>query len=357
MKEKADAGADLLPSPGGHVAVVLLTGVGDVVHGLPLVNALKSHRPDLAVTWIAEAAPAQVLKHHPAVDRTVIFRKDRGIRGVVALYRELRKYGPFHLTLNVQRYFKSIFPTLFTGASVRVGLARDKTRDGVSLFNTHHLSPGQWKHTQDIFLDLLPLLGLPRPESLTWRITFSEEEETAARRFFRDAPPGRRVGVVVGTANPAKDWPADRYPALVDALIEDLGYRVFLLGGPSARERAVARRVVDRVRHEPTWALTDTVRKLMWRIRGMDLVISPDTGPVHIARAMEVPVVGLYGHSNPWRVGPYRAYEDLIVDRYTEPGRTPDPARYDPRTGRMEEITVDDVLEKVRRARSRYPIA
>lgn len=357
MKEEPEEGSHLLPPSGGHVAVVLLTGIGDVVHGLPLVNALRSHRPDLAVTWIAEPAPAQIVEHHPAVDRIVIFRKGEGIRGVLSLYREIRDHRPFHLTLNIQRYFKSIFPTVFTRAPVRVGLARDKTRDGVSLFNTHHLPSGEWKHTQDIFLDFLPLLGLPRPESPTWKMTFSETEEAAARRFFEDAPPGPRVGVVVGSANAAKDWPTDRYPALVDALMEDPGYQVFLLGGPSERERTVARQVVDRAGREPVWALTDTVRKLMWRIRGMDLLISPDTGPVHIARALEVPVVGLYGHTNPWRVGPYRAYEDLVIDRYTEPGEDPDPSGYAPRPGRMEEISVGDVLEKVRIARSRYGVA
>jgi len=349
-----DGGAHLLPPDGGNLAVVLLTGIGDVVHGLPLVNALQTHRPDLHLTWIAEPAPAQVLEHHPTVDRIVVFRKGDGVGGVYRLFRELRRFRPFHLTLNVQRYFKSIFPTLFTGAPVRVGLARDKTRDGVSLFNTHHLPSGPWKHTQDIFLDFLPLLGLPRPDRAEWRITFSDEEEKAARRFFENAVPGPRVGVVVGTANAAKDWPADRYPRLVDSLAGELGCRVYLLGGPGERERAVARTVVDRAREEPVWALTDTVRKLMWRIREMDLLISPDTGPVHIARALEVPIVGLYGHTNPWRVGPYRAYEDLVIDRYTEPGTEPDPSGYEPHPGRMEKIEVEDILEKVRTARSRY---
>lgn len=348
---------DLLPGRGGRVAVVLLTGIGDVVHGLPLVNALKAHRPDLSVTWIAEPAPSQVLQRHPAVERAVVFRKSRGLRGVVDLYRELRRLRPFHLTLNVQRYFKSIFPTLFTGAPIRAGLARDKTRDGVSLFNTHHLPSGPWKHTQDIFLDFLPLLGLPRPETPEWRIAFSEKEEAAARRYFSEFPARPRVGVVVGTANPAKDWPADRYPPLVDALADELGFQPFLLGGPGERERAVARRVVDETRSEPVWSLTDTVRGLMWRIRGMDLLVSPDTGPVHIARALDVPVIGLYGHTNPWRVGPYRAYEDLVIDRYTEPDAPSDPAGYDPRPGRMEEISVEDVLQRVRRARQEYHVA
>lgn len=338
----------------GRVCVVLLTGIGDVVHGLPVLNALKARRPDLRVTWVAEPAPSEVLRSHPALERRVVFRKSDGLGGVADLFRTLRKGGSFDLTLNMQRYFKSIPATLFSGAPVRVGLPRDKTRDGVSLFNTHHLPDGPWKHTQDVFLDFLDLLEIPRPRQPEWRIAFTDEEEAAARSYFGERGPGPRVGVVTGTANPEKDWLPERYPPLVDALERDFGYRVFLLGGPGPRERDTARKALERSEADPVWGLVDSVRKLMWRIRGMDLLVSPDTGPVHLARALGVPVVGLYGHTNPWRVGPYGAYEDLVVDRYTNPGEEPDPSRYEPRHGRMERIAVDDVLERVERARRHH---
>jgi len=337
-----------------HLCLVLLTGIGDVVHGLPVVNALRKRFPDLRVTWVAEPAPADVLREHPAVDRVVVFRKTDGLRGIRALLRDLRRAGPFDVTINAQRYFKGVWPTLFSGTSVRLGLARDKTRDGASLVNTHHLSGGPWRHTQDIFFEFLDFFDIPRPSEPRWRLAFSEEEEHAAAAFFAsvvDGPP--RVGLVTGTANLAKDWPAVRYPPLVDAL-HDAGWQVYLLGGPGQRERAVAERAVRESAVEPLWAMADTVRELMWRIRGMDLLVSPDTGPVHIARALEVPVVGLYGHTNPWRVGPYRAYADLVIDAYTEPGAAPDPSGYEPKSGRMGTIGVDDVMARVARARERY---
>jgi len=358
----------LLPDGPARVCVVLLTGIGDVVHGLPLVNAMTDQRPDLRITWVAEPVPAQLLEHHPAVDRLVAFHKADGLRGVARLFRELRSVGRHDVTLNIQRYFKSIPPTLFSRAPVRLGLPRDKTRDGVSLINTHHLPGGPWKHTQDLFLDFLAPLGLERPDELEWRLTLSNREEEEARRFFVHArssdasdgkgpPPGApRVGLVMGTANPKKDWPPSRYAPLADALAHDFGFQVFLLGGPGRRERDAAARTVEGARIPPVHALADSVRTLMGRIRGMDLVISPDTGPVHIARAFGVPVVGLYGHSNPWRVGPYDAWEDLIVDAYSKPDESPDPARYEPRLERMERIGVGDVLDTVRLARERYGV-
>ena len=161
---------------------------------------------------------------------------------------------------------------------------------------------------------------------------------------------------MTGTANPAKDWPAERYPPLADALAR-VGWRVFLLGGPGRRERAVARRTIAGTTDEsrlPVWAMADTVRELIWRIGGMDLIVSPDTGPVHLARAMGVPVIGLYGHTNPWRVGPWRAYAELVIDAYTESNEAPGPAGYDPKSGRMETIGVEDVLARVEVARRVY---
>lgn len=355
----------VLRSDPQSLCVVLLTGIGDVVHGLPVVNAIRSHWPGLRITWVAESAPAEVLQHHPAVNHVVVFRKADGLTGIRRLAGELRSHAPFDVTLNAQRYFKSVWPTVFSRARVRLGLPRDKTRDGVSLFNTHHLPDGAWQHTQDIFLGFLDLLGVERPGELEWSITPSSGEEAAAAAFFREHDPDGsargnanrpRVGLVTGTANQAKDWPGDRYAPLADVLGR-AGWRVYLLGGPGDREREVAARTLERAKVRPVPAMADSVRELIWKIRGMDLLISPDTGPVHIARALGVPVIGLYGHTNPWRVGPYRAFDDLVVDAYTDPGEEPDPSRYEPKSGRMETIEVDDVQARVERVRRHYGVA
>jgi heptosyltransferase I len=337
-----------------RIGIVLLTGIGDVVHGLPIANDLKRAHPDRAVLWVAEPGPARVLEHHPAVDEVVVFRKDRGLRGVVELAAALRGRA-CDVTLNMQRYLKSVFPTVLSGAPVRVGLPRSKTRDGVSLFSTHRLPERGWCHTQDLFLGYRSALGLPADAPVEWDLTFSDAERTEQARFFQPLG-GPVAGVVLASANPSKDWPADRYPGLVDALERDLGYRVVLVGGPGARERAVAEHIVARSSQRPVSGLTDSVRRMMWTVDGVDVLVSPDTGPLHVAHALGTPVVGLFGHTNPARVGPWRRFRDLSIDRYTEPGAEPDPSRYEPRHGRMETIQVDDVIEMVERARARYGV-
>lgn len=327
-----------------------------MVHGLPVAVALKRDRPSRKIVWVAEPAPARVLEHHPAVDEVIVFRPETGLRGVYDLWRKFRAEPTCDVTLNMQRYAKSIFPTYFSGASVRVGLAPSRTRDGVRFVNTQYTPGGEWRHTQDLFLEFLDSLGVERPDPLAWEITLSEEEESTAATFFSPSDGATVVGLALGSANPAKDWPADQYVTLAHALEADFGFQVLLLGGPGQAEREVEQAILDDGSMSARSALSSSVRQLIWSIRGCDLVISPDTGALHIAHAMAIPVIGLFGHTNPWRVGPYRRFHDLIVDRYTDPDEAKGPAGYGPRTGRMTEITVVDVLERVHRASERYGV-
>ena len=191
---------------------------------------------------------------------------------------------------------------------------------------------------------------------MEWRITFSGGERAERDRFFDALGTTSVAGVVLATANPKKDWPAERYPRLVEALTRELGYRVLLIGGPGSRERAVAQLILEASGSTAVSGLGNSVRRMMWMVDGVDLLVCPDTGPLHVAHALATPVVGLFGHSNPARVGPWRRYRDLGIDRYTEQGATPDPSAYEPKRGRMEKIEVHDILEMVERARSRYGV-
>jgi heptosyltransferase I len=326
-----------------RICIVLLTGLGDVVHGLPIVNAIKRAWPQAHVTWVVEPMPSGILRPHPSVDDVIVFHKRRGIAGVRALRRELRMHR-FDLTLNLNIYFKSAWPTLFSRAPRRIGFDRSRARDGVWLVANEHLPAGPRRHTQDMFLEFLTVLGI-EAESLQWLIPITGAEREAQEEFFRMLRDRPLVGVVGASANHNKDWPAVRYPQLVDALIERFNAHVILLGGPGEREQSVSRAIMTHARNKPVWGLGDSIRRLIWLIDGCNLIIAPDTGPLHIARALDVPVIGLYGHTNPWRVGPYRKYEDLWIDRYTD--GDPDPGNFDPKDGRMELITVEHILEKV----------
>ena len=337
------------------ICFVLLTGIGDVVHGLPVANALKEDDPARRITWVAEPAPARVLQHHPAIDHVIVFHKAAGLAGVQRLQRDFRGRR-FDLTLNMQRHLKGVFPTVFSGAPTRVGLDPEKVREGVWRFSNYHIDAGPWAHTQDLLLRFLDRLDVSRPDPLEWRITFSAGELSRQEAFFAALPRSPVIGLVLGSNVASKDWPAERYTELCRGLADAYDPTILLIGGPGARERAVAEHVLKHSRSAPISTLADDVRKMMWTVAGCDLVISPDSGPLHLAHAMGVPVVGLYGFTSPARFGPYQRFRELVIDAYHDADEEVTPTRKEARGGRMKRIAVEQVLERVELAVNRYGI-
>jgi heptosyltransferase I len=338
-----------------HFCMVLLTGLGDVVNGLPLVNAIRDAHPSARITWVAEPVPAQILEGHPSIDHVVVYRRREGLRGLFQLWRDLRSVPGIDITLNLNVYFKSAWPVIFSLARRRIGFGSDRAFEGVWLFSNERLPEKRRSHTADMFLEFAEHLDVEvgNPE---WRIHLSESEQTAKSEFFAQLGHKPVATIVPASATHKKDWLAERWAMVADSLERDFGFAVVIAGGPGEREQAIARDIVKNSTAKIHWAMSDSVRRLAWIISGSNLLIAPDTGPVHIARAFDVPVIGIYGHTNPWRVGPWRKYEDLWVDNYTEPGEEPEPSNRTPKWDRMPAIQVEQVIEKIHLAVERYDV-
>ena len=149
-----------------------------------LARDLKRDDPTREVVWVAEPAPAEVVRHHPDVDRVVVFRKRAGWSGVRELWGSFSE-GGCDLTVNFMRYAKGALATLATRAPIRLGLPPSKTRDGVHLIHNHRLTEGPWQHTQDLFLRFREPLGLPSDAPVTWGLCFSDLERAARDRTFQ----------------------------------------------------------------------------------------------------------------------------------------------------------------------------
>ncbi len=347
----AASGAGL---PSKHICVVHLSGIGDVVHGLPIVNALKRDDPERRIVWIVESAGAPLLKPHPAVDEVLTFDRRRGIPEVMRLWRTLHPKR-FDLVLNFVIYFKGVFPTVIARAPHRICFGRDRAREPIWLFANHRLPPTDTPHTQDRYIEFLAYLGIDA-EPLEWRILLSAEERKAQRAFFSALDDGPVVGIIPTSGRTRKDCEPELFARVATALARDFGCHVVLVGGAAERERARAREVMARAEAEPIWALSEDLRKLVFIVEACDFIIAPDTGPLHIARALNTPVIGIYAATDPDRYGPYRAYQDLVIDRYhyDAPGVPADDPRPLGREGRMRYVSVGDVLEKAELALKRY---
>jgi heptosyltransferase I len=333
-----------------RVGIVMMSAVGDAVHVLPVVTALKRHRPTSHVTWVLQPGPATLVRGHPDVDEIVAFDRGRGVRAFTDVRRELA-HRPFDVVLNLQVYFKAGLVTRFTRAPVKLGFDRARARDANWLFTTHRIPPRTGQHVQDQYFEFLEALGVPS-EPVEWKLGPWPGERAWQRDFY--APIERPVAaLVVATSKPQKDWLPERWAELADVLYADYGLQPVLVGGRSARELHAERVIMARARHTPISALGSGLRPLVSILDGAALVIAPDTGPLHMAVALDRPVISLMGYTNPKRTGPYRRFHDLIVDAYGEPGEDY-PVSMENRLDRMPRIQVADVVRKVEVWRERY---
>jgi len=340
------------PSPLlNRVGIVMMSAVGDAVHVLPVINAIKRHRASSRITWVLQPGPATLVRDHPAVDEVVLFDRSRGWQAFVDMRRALAQ-RPQDVVLALQVYFKAGIVTAMTQSPIKLGFDRARARDLNWLFTTERIPArpvGQ--HVQDQYFEFLQALGIPH-EPVTWNLGPWQGEREAQRAFF--APFDRpAAAIVVATSKPEKDWPPERWARVVDALWSDFGVQAVLVGGRSPRELHAEQVIMAQSAHRPRSALGSGLRPLVGILDGAALVLAPDTGPLHMAVALNRPVISLMGYTNPKRTGPYRRFHDLIVDAYGDPGEDY-PVSMENRPGRMSRIQVDDVLAKVERWRSVY---
>jgi len=321
----------------------MLSAVGDAVHVLPVINALERHDPSIHVTWVLQPGAAALVAGHPAVDEIIVLDRRRGRRAFLDMRRELAARR-FDLTLALQDYFKAGIITALTRAPVRLGYDRARARDLNWIFTNRQIPASAPAHIQDEYLEFLHPLGIS-PEPIEWRLGPWEPElewqRELAARFDRPI-----ASLVIGSSRREKDWIAERWASVANALYADFGLQPVLVGGRSPREVETEQAIMAQANPAPISLLNSGLRRLVSILDASALVISLDTGPLHMAVALQRPVISLIGFSNPLRTGPYRASRDLIVSTYgptSSGGRLLTTRHRD----RMSRITVGDVLEKV----------
>lgn len=328
---------------GARIGIVMMSAIGDAVHVLPVVTALHRHDPSCRITWVLEPGAASLVRGHPSVDEIVLFDKRRGLGALVDVRAALAT-RPFDVLIDLQVYFKASLVTALARAPVKIGFDRRRARDLNWLFTNRRIPPHEPQHVQDQYFEFLAALGVDA-EPVVWNLgPWAHERAAQAAMLARYERP--IATLIIGSSHPEKEWLAERWAALADALSEEYGLTPVLAGGRSEREYATEHAILHTARCTVASTVGVPLRELVALIDGSALVISLDTAPLHMAVALDRPVISLMGYNNPKRVGPYRKFHDLLVDAYGEPGEDY-PVSLEHRRGRMHRIEVSDVLEKV----------
>ena len=163
--------------PPSEVGIVMLSALGDAVHVLPVVNAMKRAWPETRLTWVIQPVPHRLVRGHPAVDRFVVFRRRKGLsawRSFRDAVRELRRGPRFDLLLGLQVYAKAGLLTALAPAEVKLGFDRARARDLNWLVTNERIRPHPVQHVQDQYFEFLEHLGV-EPEPVRWRVPRWEE--------------------------------------------------------------------------------------------------------------------------------------------------------------------------------------
>lgn len=328
----------------------MMSAVGDAVHVLPVVNALKRAAPSVHLTWLLQPLPATLVTGHPGVDEIAIVDPARGWRGLMDAGRILRR-GGFDLIIDLQVAFKAGIITALGKAPMKLGFDRARARDLNWLFTNRRIPPHPPQHVQAQYFEFLAALGIA-PEPVEWHLGPWEHERGWQRGFVADvgAP---YAAINLATSNPDRDWMPDRWAAVIDVLHERYGLTSVLVGGPSEREREIEREIRAAAGHPPVSALGSGLRKLVGILDAAELVLALDSAPLHLSVALDRPVISLMANADPRRTGPFNRFHDLIIDAYHDPGEQ-SPISMKRRWGRMPRISVDDVLRKVEWWDARY---
>ncbi|HSR10291.1 MAG TPA: lipopolysaccharide heptosyltransferase I [Thermodesulfobacteriota bacterium] len=338
------------------ILIVKLSAIGDVVQTFPMVEALRKNYPEARIDWLVEEEAADILMGHPALDRVIVSRRKSWQRNVLRKPRPtLREIRDFVCSLRAREYdwvidnhgvFKSGVMVLLCRGKRKIGFraTRKIADEGNYLFTRERYKPLDIEtHAVERYVDLASQLGV-RTERPSLRFEVPPESRERAEQLLKENRCASRPIVVVHPMAKwdTKQWPRENFARLTAAL-SARGASVVLTGSPA--DEAFVREILS-VAGEPSRAVNlagkTGLRELAALFALADLVITTDTGPMHMAAAVQAPLIALFGPTAPWRTGPYG--ESAVVLRKTI-SCSPCFKRSCPTVDCMKSVSVEEVLE------------
>jgi len=318
--------------------VVRLTALGDILHTVPAVAALRAAHADARIDWVVERKWAPVLEGSPAIDNVIPFDR-RSVWGAVECVQLLRE-NRYTCAIDFQGLYKSSLLAGFSGAGRRIGFDRAWAREnGAAMFYTERVIPAG-RHVAELNYSLAERAGALRPAKPEYPLRVPAGGAASVRARLHDLGiRGEYVVVGPGGSWRAKCWPAERFGQFCREIAKRFDMSVVVIQGPG--EESLAEETARAAAPARPAILATTIEELMGLLAHARCAVAADSGPLHLAAALGTQVIGLYGPTDPARNGPF-APGAVIVDK-----ARPDEISYKRRSdfsAAMLRITVEDVL-------------
>jgi len=310
------------------ILIVKLSAIGDVIQTLPMVEALKKRYPLASIDWLVEEDASSLLFGHPTLDRIIVSRRKSWLKRLFKkgeFRRTLKEMGKFLRELRSRRYDMVIDNHGILKSGLLVVLARGRRKigfrpsagiaeEGNYLFTNERYRPlSIERHALDRYLDLVSQMGVPVDGATLEFPVPAELREKAENLLRRNGFFSRPLVVIHPMAKwETKQWPLDNFAGLISALVEKSA-SVVVSGSPQDVEPVME--ILNRAgrdRKVLNLAGRTSLKELAGIFSLADLVVTPDTGPMHLAAAVNAPLIALFGPTAPWRTGPYGNHNRVI---------------------------------------------
>ncbi len=341
------------------ICILRLSAIGDVCNTISAVQAIQREWPETQITWITGKLEAQLIGDLAGV-RVIVFDKKKGWQAYKELWAQL-KNDHFDALLHMQYAFRASIATLGIKAKYKLGFDKARSQDFQTLFTNVQVPSPNKTHVLDGLLAFVEYLGI-KDIKAQWELTYNQaDKQWANNQFIINTP---KLVIVPAASKGYKNWIAQGYADVI-TYAQTKGWQIILAGSPAQIEIDLANAIEQKI-DVPVTNLVgqSSLKQMLALIDNADLVIAPDTGPTHMANAMNTPVIGLYAHHNPERTGPYNfrkyvvsAYEEALL---AETGKTPSQVSWRTRVKdeqAMKRITSEQVIQMFDKAAHDYKLA
>ena len=333
-----------LATPPEKVCLLRLSAIGDTCHVVPLLRTLQDAWPKTRFTWVIGKLEAKLMSLIPDVELITV-DKGAGLSAYSRLRTEMQRRGAFDLLLHLQLSIRASATAALIPASVKLGFDKPRARELQWLFTNARIAERQREHVLDSFMGFADALHVRRGPGPRWDIPLPSNALAYAEHLIPDSRPTLLISAC--SSHALRNWLPERYAAVADYAAGKHGMRVILCGGPSDVEREMAAAVIQHARTPlVNQVAKDTLPQLLALLARATVLLTPDSGPAHMATMVDTPVIGLYGATNPERSGPYLSRR-WCVDVYDAAARKflGKPASTLPWTTKIEVPGVMELIE------------
>ena len=333
------------------ICIVRLSALGDVTHMLPVIHTLQTHRPEVKITWVIGKVEHQLLGHLPGVE-FILFNKKNKIKAYYDIRQQLGNRC-FDALLLMQVSLRASLLGWIIRAKRKIGYDRARAKDFHGIFINERIASTPQQHVADSFLSFLDKLDM-HEKKYKWHLPTVPGSQSLAEKVMYTETPCLIISPC--SSHELRNWHAKGYAAVADHAVKQYGMQVIICGGLSQEELRMADEIIGMCHiAEPVNQVgRDTFAQFLELLRRATVLITPDSGPMHMAAITDTPVIGLHAASNPLRSGPYKSLK-WCVNEYDQASRKylGKPSDMIPwgtkieKQGVMNLIKVSQVLEKL----------